>query len=45
MGFLVGFGAIALYARDPAELRGRLRRFVRLIQRAAGRGLPPSLEE
>ncbi|WP_437589058.1 Na+/H+ antiporter subunit E [Sorangium sp. So ce1000] len=35
----------SLYARDPAELRGRLRRFVRLIQRAAGRGLPPSLEE
>lgn len=32
----------SLYARDPAELCGRLRRFVHLIQRAAGRGLPSS---
>ncbi|WP_438025277.1 Na+/H+ antiporter subunit E [Sorangium sp. So ce233] len=35
----------SLYTRDPAELGGRLRRFVQLIQRAAGRGLPSSPEE
>jgi multicomponent Na+:H+ antiporter subunit E len=31
----------SLYARDPAALRDRLGRFVHLIQRAAGRALPP----
>ncbi|AUX42060.1 cation:proton antiporter [Sorangium cellulosum] len=35
----------SLYTRDPAVLGSRLRRFVHLIQRAAGRGLPPSSEE
>ncbi|AGP36564.1 Na+/H+ antiporter subunit E [Sorangium cellulosum] len=35
----------SLYAQDPAELRGRLHRFVHLIQRAAGRGRPSSPEE
>lgn len=30
----------ALYARDPAELRGRLRVFVDLIRRATGRDAP-----
>ncbi|WP_437603144.1 Na+/H+ antiporter subunit E [Sorangium sp. So ce590] len=35
----------SLYARDPAELGSRLRQFIRLIQRAAGRGLPSSPEE
>ncbi|AUX29051.1 MULTISPECIES: Na+/H+ antiporter subunit E [Sorangium] len=35
----------SLYARDPAELGSRLRRFVHLIQRAAGRALPLSPEQ
>lgn len=35
----------SIYARDPAELGGRLRRFAHLIQRAAGRGTPSSPEE
>jgi multicomponent Na+:H+ antiporter subunit E len=34
----------SLYVRDPAELRSRLRVFIRLVARAAGRELPPPPE-